>query len=65
MLHWEYCKIDLNSHNPKRGDVDLLNAAGQDGWELLAITSNNIAYMKRQRANQGSPGRQSRAKAQA
>ena len=25
----------------------MLNTAGADGWELVGITSNNIAYLKR------------------
>ena len=37
---WEYRKIDLN----------LLNAAGAEGWELVGITSNNFAYLKREGA---------------
>jgi hypothetical protein len=47
MLEWEYRKLFLNQHSP-RGDVlDLLNAAGTEGWELVGITGNNIAYLKR------------------
>lgn len=30
-------------------EIDLLNAAGNDGWDLVRITDNNIAYFKRQR----------------
>jgi hypothetical protein len=25
----------------------MLNTCGADGWELVAITSNNVAYLKR------------------
>jgi DNA-binding protein H-NS len=28
-------------------DIDALNDAGDEGWELAAILSNNIAYLKR------------------
>ena len=28
--------------------VDVLNDAGDDGWELVAILPNNIAYLKRE-----------------
>jgi hypothetical protein len=45
---WEYRKIDLNQHRPQRDELDLLNAAGADGWELIGITSNNFAYLKRE-----------------
>jgi hypothetical protein len=44
---WEYEKIDLNDLPRKRDDTDLLNDAGKDGWELVSISSNNFAYMKR------------------
>src|SRR6185436_6079943 len=45
---WEYRKIDLNQHRPQGDELDLLNAAGADGWELVGITSNNMAYLKRE-----------------
>jgi hypothetical protein len=47
MPQWEYDKIDLNDLPRKRSDVDALNDAGHDGWELVNITSNAIAYLKR------------------
>ena len=48
MSEWEYRKIDLNQHRPQADELDLLNAAGADGWELVGITSNNFAYLKRE-----------------
>ena len=48
MTDWEYRKINLNLHGPKGDELDLLNAAGAEGWELVGITSNNIAYLKRE-----------------
>ena len=48
MSEWEYRKIDLNQHRPEGDELDLLNAAGADGWELVGIASNNIAYLKRE-----------------
>ena len=48
MSEWEYRKIDLNQHRPQGDELDLLNAAGADGWELVGITSNNFAYLKRE-----------------
>jgi hypothetical protein len=45
--NWEYIKIDLNKQRPPGDELDLLNAAGTQGWELVGITSNNIAYLKR------------------
>jgi hypothetical protein len=47
MPEFEYEKINLN-YIPRRGDdIDLLDELGADGWELVAITANNIAYLKR------------------
>jgi len=46
MPQWQYCTIDLN--DPSSADcVHALNAAGKDGWELVGVTRNNIAYLKR------------------
>jgi hypothetical protein len=47
MPQWEYRKINLNDVPRKSDDIDLLTDAGEQGWELIAITPNNIAYMKR------------------
>jgi hypothetical protein len=47
VIEWEYRKIDLSQQRPRNDDLDMLNAAGADGWELIGITSNNIAYLKR------------------
>ena len=48
MPQWEYRKIDLKTVPTKIDDVDWLNDAGRDGWELVGITSTNVAYLKRQ-----------------
>jgi len=46
--NWEYTKIALNEV-PRRGDdIDLLRDAGEEGWELVAILENNVAYLKRE-----------------
>ena len=49
-MEWEYRKIVLKEHHRRGDDIDLLSAAGQEGWELVAITSHNVAYLKRVRA---------------
>ena len=48
MPEWEYITISLNDLPLKPGFVQVLNDAGKDGWELVMITGNNIAYLKRQ-----------------
>jgi len=45
---WEYRKIDLNQLARKTDDIDVLCDAGEEGWELVAILANNVAYLKRQ-----------------
>ena len=47
MPQWEYSKIDLNNVPAKSSDLDTLDDAGKDGWELVSITANNFAYLKR------------------
>lgn len=47
MTKWEYEKIDLNSLPRHESEIDALNLAGSNGWELVGINSCNIAIMKR------------------
>jgi hypothetical protein len=47
MPRWEYSKIDLNNAPVRGSEIDLLDDAGRDGWELVRITDNNLAYLKR------------------
>jgi hypothetical protein len=57
MRQWEYLKLDLNS-TPRRGDpIDALNKAGSDGWELVAVTGNGIATLKREIVQPSKGGR--------
>jgi H-NS histone family len=44
---WQYRKIALNEAPRRVLDVDLLCEAGEEGWELVTILSNNVAYLKR------------------
>jgi hypothetical protein len=48
MAEFEYEKIDLNNIARKGDDIDLLDDLGEQGWELVVITANNIAYLKRE-----------------
>jgi len=43
MAQWEYRKIDLNNPPRRADDIDLLDDAGEQGWELVAIVANRIA----------------------
>jgi hypothetical protein len=47
MPEWQYITLDLGDLPRRTTVLDLLNGAGKDGWELVMITSNNIAYLKR------------------
>jgi hypothetical protein len=59
MNGWEYTTIILSDLPLSMQPQDLLNGAGRDGWELVAITSNGMAYLKRPTggANVSSPAR--------
>lgn len=48
MKTWEYKKLALNEAARKSNNVDLLCDAGEDGWELVAILPNGIAFLKRE-----------------
>jgi hypothetical protein len=48
MVEWEYITISLNDIPFKPGVIEVLNDAGKERWELVAVSSNNIAYLKRQ-----------------
>jgi hypothetical protein len=48
MPEWEYVTVSLSDLPFKTRPVDVLNDAGEQGWELVAIAPNTIAYLKRQ-----------------
>jgi hypothetical protein len=48
MQQWEYHKLHLNDLPEQADEIDILNDAGKDGWELITITPNNMAILKRQ-----------------
>ena len=57
MPNWEYSTLDLNDL-PRRTDaVDVLNSAGAEGWELVAVTGTGVAYVKRPIAEPPKNGR--------
>ena len=48
MTEWEYRKIALNQLPHKTSEIDVLCGAGEEGWELVTILPNNVAYLKRE-----------------
>jgi hypothetical protein len=44
---WRYLTIDLASLPAGVADVDQLNEVGRQSWELVSITPNGIAYLRR------------------
>jgi hypothetical protein len=55
MMRWEYRKIDLNDVPRRVDDIDVLIDAGKDGWELVSVTTNKIAYLKRRLDDPAAP----------
>lgn len=47
MIEWQYRKLALNDVPRKSSEVQLLCQAGEEGWELVVILDNNLAYLKR------------------
>ena len=47
-MSWQYKKVDLNQVARDGDEIDALCAAGEDGWELVTILPNNVAYLKRE-----------------
>jgi hypothetical protein len=47
VTQWKYRRFNLCEQRPRSDELDMLNSAGADGWELVGITSHNVAYLKR------------------
>jgi hypothetical protein len=47
MPRWEHRAINLADLPPKRDDVALLDEARAKGWELVTITVNRTAFLRR------------------
>ena len=55
MPRWEYSMIHLSELPRGTDEIDILNDAGEDGWELVSVMANNIAYLKRQVTESAAP----------
>jgi DNA-binding protein H-NS len=44
----QYKKIALNEVKRGGDEIGLLCAAGDEGWELVAVLANGVAYLKRE-----------------
>ena len=47
MPQWEYRAIRLKEL-PQDNKLEVVNDAGEDGWELVGITTDDVAYLKRE-----------------
>jgi hypothetical protein len=47
MSEWEYIRLSMSDIPLKTRTIDALNSMGKDGWELVTITRNNTAYLRR------------------
>jgi hypothetical protein len=63
MANWEYSRLNLNDLPRETSELDLLNDAGEEGWELVFITSNHIAILKRSSDKQSPPAAPRRKRA--
>jgi hypothetical protein len=63
MSRWEYRIVNLSETSRGARDIDLLADAGEQGWELVTVTPNNMAYMKRPVEPPASPTRARKAPA--
>ena len=61
MARWEYRRLDLNDLPRNTDAIDLLNDAGNEGWELAHVTANNIALLKRE-VDESGPAKPARRK---
>jgi hypothetical protein len=57
MSEWEYRTINLCDLSRNVDALDLLNEAGENGWELVSVSAKNVAYLKRQVSESIPPAR--------
>jgi hypothetical protein len=44
---WEYRKIKLTASNHGTDEILHLTTAGEEGWEIVHISADDVAYLKR------------------
>ena len=60
MTRWEHIKVNVNEATAKDADVALLNELGREPGELVTITPNHIAYLKRRVEEPAPPAKRAR-----
>jgi len=45
---WQYLEVNLCDLKRREREVDILNVAGAEGWELITIAVSGVALLKRQ-----------------
>jgi hypothetical protein len=48
MPQFQYERINLSDLPRQSDEIDLLDGLGHEGWELVVVMPNNVAYLKRQ-----------------
>jgi hypothetical protein len=48
MPQFQYERINRGDFPRQSDEIDLLDGLGREGWELVVVMPNNVAYLKRQ-----------------
>lgn len=66
-LVWQYLQLDLNELPRGASEIDVLNRAGREGWELVTIRNEHAIFKRQAKATtpQQSTGTHTRSKERA